>query len=262
MNKQKTNSTAYQPYIMGLVYGVAILLLFIAYGLFIEQLLVENNLYDTVVGIVKLSAPFIGTFLGAYYAFKFNTKITQNEKRRNNIDAVNQAILVLVGQYSQIINIENQSIKPAIREGNTWYTIQPAYQFKRVLEGSNFTALSFLIASHGLVVQKLAREEDTYVTICELMQLRFNAFENEVHPALMAAEYKTGSEAPIDEIAGFLRPTTLAKLKFSAESIVDLMAKSKIGIRLVYQELCDALLDVYPDANPLQIDFDLEVPDP
>ncbi|MCK4951342.1 MAG: hypothetical protein KAS48_05950 [Gammaproteobacteria bacterium] len=250
--------TDFKPYFWGLLYGLLLLGFWYLSVILVELTILSDRAPSTAK---DLFIPGIGTFVGAFAAFKFNIHKDKENEKNNKIMAVNKALNVLSRQYSHLKNYYDQFIVPVNKSSLAWFELMPTLEYRRNNINFNQEELSFLLSSHGQLVQKLSREEDTYIMINGLINTRWNVFEKNVYPKMEKAGLGATGTITSSALESILGSRTVGILESTYKGIIETLPLNIKGLKSIHNELRRSILDLYPDSKPIRIDFDQAIDD-
>ena len=136
----------------------------------------------------ELILAFIGTFFGAWAAFKFQIAEQARKDKKGEAAAGRRALLVLCNQYGQTKRFYMQALSKFKDDPFRWVTLQPFDAFHSFLR-LDVNSLGFLMdCSEPNIIQEVLLAEEAFLVLVTTVHQR-----NDVH----LNQPKNGSWLPL-----------------------------------------------------------------
>lgn len=211
---------------------------------------------STILGTVTGAA--FGAWAGARFAFSYGLKAKEQEKRRRQIAAVNQAMFTIMRQANFVRAFQIAYIDPL--EGEC-----PALEMKPSVDSEygdlsfDYTGLSFLLETEHRSVMVHLYEESQLFEQAQMAARDRSRFHLEViQPALMAAGVSPGVGAPKSDFVAGMGEFNFGLLENKTAMLIELVRDSVTGLERLREELIEAAHALFPDDKAKFIRFDLK----
>jgi len=189
-------------------------------------------------------------FLGAYCAYRLESKTRAKEEKIKYLDAGNRALYILMDQFNDFNFIYDNHLKSEEHSEYRWLTISHLVSFKNHLR-IDFDSIQFMLnRKKPLVVDILLRSDTVFSQLISTINMRFDVHVNQLQPHLenigLLADKGTVDLVPIvNQLSPRLKLTMIA-----LTNDVYSCCNRGMGLNIeAFDELRSALLEDYPDGD-------------
>lgn len=169
----------YLPEFLGVILALLLLNLWYLSSIAIENTILPVSLDYLYKGITVL----IAAFVGAFSAFKLNSKKEDDKKYTEQKVAMNKAIFVSIRQINALKNMQKELSKYT-KELDKAFKLPamkpPCYDELKY----DFDELSFLLEDHPQVMMNLVIEQERFEQAFNSIEIRNDFYVHDVQPAL------------------------------------------------------------------------------
>lgn len=199
----------------------------------------------------ELILAFIGTFFGAWAAFRFELTERTRSARKDESAAGRRALLVLCNQYGHTKRYYEQALKEYVNDEFRWLKLQPFDAFHSFLR-LDVNSLGFLLDSpEPNLIQEILLAEEAFLKLVTTVHQRNNVHLNQLQVAIqtLTADFIPSNEDKIREILG---QRLVAVLKDLTNSTYDLTESILKLNEVSFNRLNTYLNQHYPDFTLLK----------
>jgi hypothetical protein len=183
-----------------------------------EQLILILDWFGQVIREnvkIMLSALF-GTFVGAYLAFIFERRHTDNKERDLQISAAKRAQFAITAQLNVVINMKEQVLDPQRDDPQRHLTLKP-FSVLTKLPSLNVDSLVFMLEDEGAqLLNELMISEHKFQTLLGALDQR-----NKRHELMQQQIAKSGHAAIDDATVAILKDMTDSIFGFCDDMLSD-----------------------------------------
>jgi len=176
----------YLPEFLGVI--LALLLLNLWY---ISSIAIENQILPVNFDyLYKGTTVLIGAFVGAFSAYKLNSKKEEIKEHTQQKLAMNKAIFVSIRQINAVENMQKEFSEYSTELDRAFKLPAmkpPCYDGLKY----DFDGLSFLLEDYPQVMMNLVVEQERFEQVFNSIDIRNNFYVNDVQPALSKLELES-----------------------------------------------------------------------
>lgn len=201
-----------------------------------------------MAAVRELGVAAIGTFVGAWAAFRLERIQRRREKREEEVLAGNEALFVITDQANYLLQLRRRWLEEVESNPFRWMVLQVCEtESPRRLSEVN---LRFLVASTDLnLLPALQVADRTVSQIGRLIEQRNELHRNGLQPAVEGAAPAGTPALTAEQIAAALGPRRSKLLSVLTDSIYDGVARAKEQNEAVFRRLQTHLKARYPGAK-------------
>ena len=193
-------------------------------------------------GLAALAMGAVGTFLGAFTAFRLERRDRMRRDREREIQNGRRAQLALASQLVLLLNLRQVMVDPVEGDPNAWLSMSPVplYVEPMLIDFSSLDSL--LRPEAGRLIHDLVSAEYTFTHVWGMVKHR-----NLVHLDLQSRAARIGDKAALDA-------STVTILKSATRAILDGMRMAINRHSRLVERLGAALRRQYPGEKFMTIE--------
>jgi hypothetical protein len=197
----------------------------------------------------------LGTFFGAWLAFRFANIKAKREKIDENVAAGNRALFTLTFMYNGVRQHQKEIVEPYRGKRDSWLNLHVGSPLN---EERSFSMkdLSFLMEADPETYQSLFLEEERYRLVVYLVEDHRKIILEHAWPRLEGAGLEIGDGDFETEIKKILGPSIVKRLTVTTDGIIRNIDENEKSHRDAFVRLRAALKKIYPDRKFIQFEFD------
>ncbi|RZL87269.1 MAG: hypothetical protein EOP82_26865 [Variovorax sp.] len=202
----------------------------------------------TVSGLVTLGAAYIG----ARFAFRFNTQQQANSLRDSRVEECNRAMLNLFRQFNTLASYRKQWLEAHRTSPGRHLNVQANSPQDAAPHAVNVAALAFLLSTDAHAVPgELALLDDGYRNCIQLINTRSAMHREEYQPALEAAVKHYGATTRIhgELVEEWVGPRIVASLRQATDDLYEIVDSTIDAFIKAGVDVTPRLKQVFPGAR-------------
>lgn len=197
---------------------------------------------------VPALATLVAAFYGAKYAFDFQRKKEESDKKKKDLVSANIASFNLMRMANSLLVFRKQAIDP-FRGKPTAFLEIPAF-LHTVGEDIHINAesLYFLLETEERnLLAEIIVEERKYVTTIHAINERSTLHRNEIQPLLETAGVKQGGTYSLEQLEQALGERMFITINMATDQVVTHVDETISSIQAVSKKLADCIKTIHPD---------------
>lgn len=197
---------------------------------------------------VPALATLVAAFYGAKYAFDFQRKKEEADKKKKDLVSANIASFNLMRMANSLLVIRKQVIDP-FRGKPTAFLEIPAL-LHTIEEGIKINAesLYFLLETKERnLLAEIIVEERRYITAIHSINERSTLHRNEIQPLLESAGVKQGGEYSLEQLEQTLGERMFITINMATDQVITHVDETIISIQAASKKLADCMKIMHPD---------------
>lgn len=197
------------------------------------------DLWGLMLDVTKIIlASIIGTFIGAYSAFKLDQNHKKNQENKKNFIAAKRTQFVLVNHYQTLHNIKKQALDEIKDDENRWILLKPLGSYSKYLQMDIDSLVYILDTEDANLLNELLVANDRFETAIGTLQMR-----NNVHLGFQKKLAEEGEKAFDDATTTILKDLTDQLYSAVDDSITTNLA--------LFDKLKTFIKEKFPNERPL-----------
>lgn len=198
----------------------------------------------------------LSVFLGAYLAFKYETRRKEADERSARVSVVNQALFTLYNQWNILGQYEREVCVKHRKSPISWLNMPATSPIEVGLVGFNWEGLAFLLeSSDPTIYSNLMLEERRFRFIVGQIHERSELLSQTVLPKLADAGVKSGDSIDVPAVEAFFGPHVVALLKASTNAVINGTESSLVSTEEAFHRLRSVAHTMYPKATLVKVVF-------
>ena len=221
---------------------------------------VISNYRDTAItagwlgGLGSLIGAGVGAYLGAKFAFDWNTRAAEKALIDKRASDANRVIFLLGKQMELLATIKKQSLDPWRGNPSALINMVPTAPTKYEHLLIDSASISFLFdTAFPESVSKVMLAETWFVRVMESLEMRFELHFREIQPALDGLVDQFGEQFPLEQAKTTLGPRRWIQLKRATENLYESVDDGLAYIALMLKGLPQELKEIFPERKFLRI---------
>jgi hypothetical protein len=200
----------------------------------------------------------VGSFVGAWFAFKFAKIQRDRDRVSGEIAAGNRALFTLAEIWNALRQHQKDTIAQYRTRDDAWLNFPATAPLSSRPLSFDLKDISFIRAS---VLQKIVLEEHRFALAAYMIDRHRTLVLSQVFPRLSQAGIAVGDQAPLNAIEGILGVATVHELKTLTAGIIKNVDEDVASSFAALKTLRRHLKDLYPGGKflDLQPDADADV---
>jgi len=208
---------------------------------------------DLVAALVTL----IATFVGAWAAFRFESRRRKVEEDDKRIGAANRALYVVYHYWNLLEQFRKEVLEPYRGRKDAWLNLAAHPAAPAPTDRFQPNDLQFLLqVEHADTYVTLMLEEQRVMLALNLIAARSDLVLNEVFPRMASADKGVGQPVAFDEIECVLGVDVTHKLKELTASIFRNVDEDLASLKTAHDKMRSTMKSLYPDRKFLQVVFE------
>jgi hypothetical protein len=231
----------YQPEILGVLMGLAVLNVWYLSSVAIEESVIPKS-YDYLLRVLTVA---LGGFIGAFSAFWLKSYEDGRKDKQKQKSALNSALFVLVRQMNaiQCIKRDLDKFKTPLDRGLSLPAMKPP-DYSNVKQ--DVECLHFLIENdNASLLMDLMIEQERFEQAINSINIRNDFYVNEVQPAL-SFHALNGRPLPLSEFEEKLGERLFQGSLNGAEEMYDHIYASDFSLSEKYTALRELAVQLFP----------------
>ena len=197
--------------------------------------------------LIPAIATLVAAFAGAWAAFQWQARKSEDDQAKQNIEAVNNAIINLIRKHHTFIALRNQFINEHRDDKRRHMKIMPAIGIEYDVPEIQYDSLGFMLSSEdpNVLSRLLLTEQEIYSTLKTVKEWSKLHLER-VQPTIEHIQKKEGSVVPIKRIERELGKMDSQMLRGLTDAMVEGVDASIAAIENSISDLNRAAKNVYP----------------
>lgn len=209
--------------------------------------------------ILYISSTILATFFGASFAFNWERRTKEKEKKQVSLASANRAIFKLSRQFGILNQLKNQTINPVRDDPVAWLTMLPVLAKDHYDLHHDIAGLQFLFESEEPnLLTELLMEEDRFFEALKTLNERSSKHLHELQPKLAALGIEPNlncTVAEFAEIEKLLGTDTVVGMKTLTDGLTEHVDEGIDGIKTVYEKLIRMINNLFPGEKFIEIKF-------
>lgn len=203
-----------------------------------------------------LGSAFVGTFVGAYVAFRLERNARASEEVRQRATDGNLALLTLLQMFNNLRQFEEEIIGTAPDPAGRWLKMRVTFPQTGIDLRFDAPHLAFLLECDDTnLLQEVLLEERRFKLAIDMINRRSHLMLEKVHPKMAAAGIQRGQNIVEKHIQELLGPALSAEAEQLAEGIVVNVREDIQSLRQTFDKLRLALLALLPGQKFMKAEF-------
>ena len=188
---------------------------------------------DTKTIILVLEAlqpavvPLGAAFLGAWLAFRLEDNARARQTVRDQVEAVNKALFVLIRQVNSLINTQTQIINPHREDPDCYINMRPSLPKASGSPTLDLDSLSFLLETDDRnLLGELLVEQERFEAALQAMNERSRYHLEILQPRMEAARIGEHAEYSTDKIRSVLGESFVLLMQRATDDAIQLVDKT------------------------------------
>lgn len=230
---------------------VAITLLMFAVNLFF--FLAPGIAFATWIGkagitgkeLLTGAGALMGSFVGAWFAFRFAQHQRKQEKDNGEVAAGNLALFTLTTMYNELQQHQKEIVEPYRGKADAWLNLHVSQPLNPNLR-FEIKDLVFVMQADAAVFQQLLLEESRFQFAAYLIEEHRRLALVETWPRLEAAGLHIGDNRPENEIEAIIGVSVVHRLKITTDAIIKNIDEDVKSSLDAFVKLRSALKSIHP----------------
>lgn len=228
---------------------------FFLLGAIVGSTLGSDAMPEWLVSLADAFATLAATFIGAWLAFRFESRREDLQKRERNIDALNQTLFELVSLYNKFLSIKRQFIEPHKNSRFEHLVIPP---MAGIIPPASFDyrGINFVLHSaNPNILGTLSRVELEASTTLDVVRQRTDLHYSKAQSAAERALQRRGANFTELDVESELGPRDLMALvsltKAMVKGVDDVLESTYKHIEALH----DIGREMFPGARIIKMDL-------
>jgi len=216
----------------------------------------------TFVDWKNLLAAFVGTFVGAYVAFKLEQKTRALEQVRMRSTEGNLALLTLFQMFNELRQFQKEVIATVPERPGRWMTMKVTFPQSGSKLGFDASRLAFLLECEDKnLLPEVLLEARRFDLAIEMINRRSHLMLEKIFPALSAAGLRQEEKkVPEGLVTAILGPALSSEADSLTEQIITNVNEDVQSLKGIFDKLRLALVKLLPKQKFIRVDFDQPAP--
>ena len=211
-----------------------------------------GGITEIVDKYLPAGATLLAAYVGAKWAFNLNLDREAERLATVQLEAGNRAIITVQHQMNRILNLQQQVVDPVRNDAARHLRMRPIAIHLPMPE-IDLNSLSFLIEGDPNLVSRLSVAQDGAVSAVAMIAERSRVYIEDVQPRLEAAGARQGGDYLHSDLETMMGPRVMAILKQGTDAAIDLVDTAEHDLRVVAEELSQALKGIFPKQIVLRL---------
>jgi hypothetical protein len=226
---------------------------------------VSPHLVDRLFGLVsvdKLMAglgALVGTFVGAWLAFRFAKTARDQTKADDNVTAGNLALFTLTTMWNQTRQHQKEVVAEYRNREDAWLNLPAASPLNEKLT-FELKDLAFVAQLAPTAFANLLMEQERFRLAAYMVEEHRRIALEEAWPKLAAAGITMNEGRPVEEVERALGPGITRQLKVITAGIINNFDENEASLKKAFVELRSALLKIFSERKFINFKFDSDPP--
>lgn len=208
---------------------------------------------DILTSLVTLAA----TFVGAWAAFRFESRRRKTEEDEKRIGAANRALYVIFHYWNLLEQFRKEVLEPQQGRQDAWLNLAAHPVAPVPTDRFQTNDLQFLLqAEHADTYVALMLEEERVLLALNLITTRSQLMLDEVFPKMAGAGVKVGQSMASDQIECVLGVDVTHKLKEITAALFKNIEEDLVSLRAAHDKLRSTMKLLYPNGKFVQAVFE------
>lgn len=197
---------------------------------------------------VPALATLVAAFYGAKYAFDFQRKKEEADKKKKDLVSANIASFNLMRMANSLLVIRKQVIDPFRGKPTAFLEIPALLHTIEEDIRINAESLYFLLETKERnLLPEIIVEERRYVTAIHSINERSTLHRNEIQPLLESAGVKQGGEYSREQLKQALGERMFITINMATDQVITHVDETISSIQAVSNKFADCMKIMYPD---------------
>jgi len=215
-----------------------------------------NNQSEISKAFISILPIMLGTFFGAWFAFRFQNKREETKKDEQRVEALHRALFLLGRFINELEVIKKQTIDPYRGREDIWLTMLPTL----IPEYNDFkfeiNNLSFILSTDSPnTLHDLLIEESRFHQAIIAINYRSKLHLEQVQPILMEKGFDPDRPNNIQDYENALGLFVTASIKKGTEEAMYAVDKALKTSQELMKDLSEKTKQWYPNYKSLIIDI-------
>ena len=188
---------------------------------------------------------FMGAFLGAGFAYRYERKEKKKERKNADISAVLETTLYLHMMWNEVLNYRKQIIDPSRNDEFRFITMRPTINFEAKHE-IPWSRLIFLMEKSPNLVTEISNVQLAFQRLFKIVTLRSEQHMREVQPKLATG---TDIQFTEDYMCNLLGKYLFQSMKNNTDEIIQYTDRLFEEFSPLLVKLRETTTDIYCDAD-------------
>lgn len=204
--------------------------------------------------VIAAIAALVGSFFGAWFAFRFARTQRILDRVENEVGAGNRALFVLSSMWNETKQHQIEIVAPYRGRNDAWINLNVGPPFNNDL-AFDVHELAFLMQTNATVFQALFLEQQRYRLMAYLVEDHRRLVLEYTWPKLEAAGLLIGQSLPEAEIQAIIGIGTVQKLKVTTGGIIEIVDSNEKTLRDAFMTLRATLKSIHPTRKFIDVTF-------
>ena len=171
--------------------------------------------------------PLGAAFLGAWLAFRLEDNARARQTVRDQVEAVNKALFVLIRQVNSLINTQTQIINPHREDPDCYINMRPSLPKASGSPTLDLDSLSFLLETDDReLLGELLVEQERFEASLQAINERSRYHLEVLQPRMAAARIGEHAEYPTDKIRSVLGESFVVLMQCATDDAIQHVDKT------------------------------------
>lgn len=206
----------------------------------------------------SLLSAFLGTFVGAYIAFRLEYRSRISEQRRTRATEGNLALLTLFQMFNELRQFQKEVIATAPEPRGRWMRMKVTFPQSPAMLKFDAKQLAFLLESENTnLLPEVLLEERRFQLAIEMINRRSHLMLEKIHPILAKAGLQHGEAVEDSQIRHLIGPALAAEADQLTEGIVQNVNEDVQSLKKTFDELRLQLVRLVRGEKFIRVEFDM-----
>ena len=196
----------------------------------------------------------VSTFIGAWFAFRFNSLKEGAVRLDREIIAGNLALSTLAEFWDRQKQYQIDIVKLYRGRDDAWFNLAIGSRIEWADLSFNRSDLAFLLLISARSWQKITLEERRFRLLAQRIDERDTLILNEAWPKLVAAGMQVNRALPTAQLETLLGPSVVRRLQVTTEAIISHTDENVASSLEAFDTLRNVLLKNYPGKKFINLD--------
>jgi len=211
-------------------------------------------LISVAKGSISPITTLLAAFFGAWFAYRFQNRVKEADKRSIKISAANKAMFNAYQLLNSLTIFQKDIIDPCRGRPDICFTMLPLLPEDHSDFQFDFNALGFILdTKHRKLLFDLFIEQQRYKEVVKVINYRSKLHKDIVQPGLVSAGIKKDIGYDIDIFINALGPLIYEDIKNLTDQVVYHVDRTIISLEATKNNMLTAFKDLFPNDNIVSI---------
>ncbi len=196
--------------------------------------------------LVKYSSMGLASFLGAYFAFKFNTRLADKKEIKEQLEELRKAIFCISIKSNKLRSIYKQVLAPHKEKSTRWCSVPSYHQISNNQMNIDFSNLGFLQSKYGRELIELHVCEESFIVAVSALNERSKFHLEKLQPAQEKALSKSEENINCNNLHEHIDMAIFELMKTNTNSCYTIFESAIDKYEKIQIKLSEISKEIYP----------------